>query len=209
VPFVGKRRNKTHTLCRRCGRRSYHIQKSTCASCGYPAARKRTCEELCSLAAAPALASAAAMISNGVASAAHIWAVYWAAAGTAAAAARAACVGDSNCTAGKSSNWAVFSSAVRVVQHHNRFKQQQSSSRPKKQVLARALAEAPVLKHHQQAWSGAKQHTGVYSNSTLRTATTVAKQCSGSRRSAAVVSLDLHHTAGICRSTAGCSICGM
>lgn len=38
----GKRRNKTHTLCRRCGRRSYHIQKSTCSSCGYPAARKRT-----------------------------------------------------------------------------------------------------------------------------------------------------------------------
>eukprot|EP00227_Mantoniella_beaufortii_P011618 CAMPEP_0197576274 /NCGR_PEP_ID=MMETSP1326-20131121/1347_1 /TAXON_ID=1155430 /ORGANISM="Genus nov. species nov., Strain RCC2288" /LENGTH=96 /DNA_ID=CAMNT_0043139151 /DNA_START=56 /DNA_END=346 /DNA_ORIENTATION=- len=38
----GKRRNKSHTLCRRCGRRSYHIQKSTCASCGYPAARKRT-----------------------------------------------------------------------------------------------------------------------------------------------------------------------
>lgn len=41
---TGKRRNKTHTLCRRCGRRSYHIQKSTCASCGYPAATKRTCE---------------------------------------------------------------------------------------------------------------------------------------------------------------------
>ncbi|KAF8058473.1 RpL37a [Scenedesmus sp. PABB004] len=38
----GKRRNKTHTLCRRCGRRSYHIQKSTCASCGYPAARLRS-----------------------------------------------------------------------------------------------------------------------------------------------------------------------
>ena len=40
--YSGKRRNKTHTLCRRCGRRSYHIQKSTCSSCGYPAARKRT-----------------------------------------------------------------------------------------------------------------------------------------------------------------------
>ncbi|KAL3148371.1 60S ribosomal protein L37-3 [Trebouxia sp. C0009 RCD-2024] len=37
----GKRRNKTHTLCRRCGRRSFHIQKSTCSSCGYPAARIR------------------------------------------------------------------------------------------------------------------------------------------------------------------------
>ncbi|XP_796231.2 probable 60S ribosomal protein L37-A isoform X2 [Strongylocentrotus purpuratus] len=33
----GKRHNKTHTFCRRCGRRSYHIQKLTCSSCGYPA----------------------------------------------------------------------------------------------------------------------------------------------------------------------------
>uniref|UniRef100_A0A914EMQ9 Ribosomal protein L37 n=1 Tax=Acrobeloides nanus TaxID=290746 RepID=A0A914EMQ9_9BILA len=38
----GKRHNKTHTLCRRCGRSSYHIQKHTCAMCGYPAAKKRT-----------------------------------------------------------------------------------------------------------------------------------------------------------------------
>jgi len=38
----GRRNDKTHTLCRRCGRRSYHIQKTTCSSCGYPAARKRT-----------------------------------------------------------------------------------------------------------------------------------------------------------------------
>ncbi|RZC81031.1 hypothetical protein C5167_043599 [Papaver somniferum] len=37
----GKRRNKTHTLCVRCGRRSYHLQKSRCAACGYPAARLR------------------------------------------------------------------------------------------------------------------------------------------------------------------------
>ena len=37
----GKRHNKTHTLCRRCGRRSLHIQKHTCASCGYPAATIR------------------------------------------------------------------------------------------------------------------------------------------------------------------------
>merc|ERR1712098_675984 len=34
----GKRHNKTHTLCVRCGRRSFHVQKKTCASCGYPAA---------------------------------------------------------------------------------------------------------------------------------------------------------------------------
>ncbi|TVY51318.1 60S ribosomal protein L37 [Lachnellula cervina] len=33
--------NKTHTLCRRCGRRSLHIQKHTCSSCGYPAAKIR------------------------------------------------------------------------------------------------------------------------------------------------------------------------
>mmetsp|Transcript_4210 Transcript_4210/g.12658 ORF Transcript_4210/g.12658 Transcript_4210/m.12658 type:complete len:93 (+) Transcript_4210:91-369(+) len=38
----GKRTSKTHTLCVRCDRRSFHIQKSRCGSCGYPAARKRT-----------------------------------------------------------------------------------------------------------------------------------------------------------------------
>ena len=43
-PLPGKRHNKTHTLCRRCGRHSFHIQKSTCAGCGYPAARLRKCE---------------------------------------------------------------------------------------------------------------------------------------------------------------------
>ncbi|KAF2105015.1 60S ribosomal protein L37, partial [Rhizodiscina lignyota] len=37
----GKRHNKTHTLCRRCGRRSLHIQKHTCSNCGYPAAKIR------------------------------------------------------------------------------------------------------------------------------------------------------------------------
>merc|ERR1711964_137463 len=37
----GKRHNKTHTLCRRCSRRSLHIQKHTCSSCGYPAAKIR------------------------------------------------------------------------------------------------------------------------------------------------------------------------
>uniref|UniRef100_A0A287CU29 Ribosomal protein L37 n=1 Tax=Ictidomys tridecemlineatus TaxID=43179 RepID=A0A287CU29_ICTTR len=29
----GKRRNKTHTLCRRCGSKAYHLQKSTCGKC--------------------------------------------------------------------------------------------------------------------------------------------------------------------------------
>merc|ERR1711991_1313610 len=37
----GKKNNKSHTLCRRCGKRSYHIQKSKCSSCGYPAAKMR------------------------------------------------------------------------------------------------------------------------------------------------------------------------
>uniref|UniRef100_A0A8C2QMI6 Ribosomal protein L37 n=1 Tax=Cricetulus griseus TaxID=10029 RepID=A0A8C2QMI6_CRIGR len=37
----GKRRNKTHTLCRRCGSQAYHLQKSTCGKCGYLAKRKR------------------------------------------------------------------------------------------------------------------------------------------------------------------------
>nr|GMC78204.1 60S ribosomal protein L37-3 [Ipomoea batatas] len=51
----GKRRNKTHTLCVRCGRRSFHLQKSRCSACAYPAARKRTCTE-----AAPRKKAAAA-----------------------------------------------------------------------------------------------------------------------------------------------------
>ncbi|EGW06239.1 60S ribosomal protein L37 [Cricetulus griseus] len=37
----GKRRNKTHTLYHRCGSKAYHLQKSTCGNCGYPAKRKR------------------------------------------------------------------------------------------------------------------------------------------------------------------------
>ncbi|KFX87546.1 hypothetical protein O988_01437 [Pseudogymnoascus sp. VKM F-3808] len=37
----GKRHNKSHVLCRRCGRRSLHVQKHTCSSCGYPAAKIR------------------------------------------------------------------------------------------------------------------------------------------------------------------------
>lgn len=37
----GKRHNKSHTACRRCGKVSYHIQKKTCSSCGYPAKKMR------------------------------------------------------------------------------------------------------------------------------------------------------------------------
>ncbi|MQL81204.1 hypothetical protein Taro_013682, partial [Colocasia esculenta] len=35
----GKQRNKTHMLCVRCGRRSFHLQKSRCGACGYPSCR--------------------------------------------------------------------------------------------------------------------------------------------------------------------------
>ncbi|KAJ3434409.1 ribosomal protein L37 [Anaeramoeba flamelloides] len=37
----GKRGNKSHMLCRRCGKRSYHIQKHKCSSCGYPSSKMR------------------------------------------------------------------------------------------------------------------------------------------------------------------------
>ncbi|KDN38319.1 hypothetical protein K437DRAFT_259444 [Tilletiaria anomala UBC 951] len=38
----GKRHTKTHTLCRRCGRRSFHKQDKSCASCGFPRAKTRS-----------------------------------------------------------------------------------------------------------------------------------------------------------------------
>ncbi|XP_030938424.1 60S ribosomal protein L37-3-like [Quercus lobata] len=38
---LGKRRNESHTLCVRCGRHRFHLQKSRCASCGFPASRIR------------------------------------------------------------------------------------------------------------------------------------------------------------------------
>ncbi|CAM9399203.1 unnamed protein product, partial [Ectocarpus fasciculatus] len=37
----GKRHNKTHTACRRCGRTSFHKQKKICAACGYPGKKMR------------------------------------------------------------------------------------------------------------------------------------------------------------------------
>ena len=38
----GKRAsNKTHTACRRCGKISFHRQKSRCSSCAYPQAKIR------------------------------------------------------------------------------------------------------------------------------------------------------------------------
>ncbi|KAI9634510.1 ribosomal protein L37e-domain-containing protein, partial [Dioszegia hungarica] len=38
----GKRHSKSHTLCRRCSKRSFHIQKKVCSSCGFPAAKMRS-----------------------------------------------------------------------------------------------------------------------------------------------------------------------
>merc|ERR1711916_66700 len=38
----GGKHNKTHVLCRRCGKHSYHLQKARCASCGYPAPKIRS-----------------------------------------------------------------------------------------------------------------------------------------------------------------------
>lgn len=38
----GKRHSKSHTLCRRCGKSSFHIQKKQCASCGYPLKKMRS-----------------------------------------------------------------------------------------------------------------------------------------------------------------------
>ncbi|SCV74918.1 BQ2448_7947 [Microbotryum intermedium] len=40
----GKRHSKTHTLCRRCGNCSFQKQHKSCASCGYPAAKMRSCK---------------------------------------------------------------------------------------------------------------------------------------------------------------------
>ncbi|XP_057383142.1 60S ribosomal protein L37-like [Balaenoptera acutorostrata] len=37
----GKRRNKMHTLCCRCGSKACHLQRSTCGKCGYPAKWER------------------------------------------------------------------------------------------------------------------------------------------------------------------------
>ncbi|KZP11097.1 hypothetical protein FIBSPDRAFT_871853 [Athelia psychrophila] len=40
----GKRHTKSHTLCRRCGTRSFHRQHKSCSQCGYPAAKLRSFE---------------------------------------------------------------------------------------------------------------------------------------------------------------------
>ena len=40
----GRRHQHTHTLCVRCGRKSFHIQSGSCSSCGYPRAKMRRCQ---------------------------------------------------------------------------------------------------------------------------------------------------------------------
>lgn len=37
----GKNQKKTHVVCRRCGKRAYHVRKKQCASCGFGASAKR------------------------------------------------------------------------------------------------------------------------------------------------------------------------
>ncbi len=37
----GARHGRTHILCRRCGRTSYHVQWKRCSGCGYPDAKRR------------------------------------------------------------------------------------------------------------------------------------------------------------------------
>merc|ERR1711916_236205 len=37
----GTKHRKSHTLCRRCGKKSFHIQRNRCSSCGYPAPKMR------------------------------------------------------------------------------------------------------------------------------------------------------------------------
>ncbi|TIB70962.1 hypothetical protein E3Q22_00648 [Wallemia mellicola] len=40
---MGKRQSvKSHGLCRRCNKRSWHYQKQSCASCGFPLAKTRS-----------------------------------------------------------------------------------------------------------------------------------------------------------------------
>ena len=35
TPSFGKKQKKTHVLCRRCGRHTYHASKGFCSACGF------------------------------------------------------------------------------------------------------------------------------------------------------------------------------
>ena len=42
TPSMGKKSGKkSHIPCKRCGKRSYHVKKKRCASCGYGATAKK------------------------------------------------------------------------------------------------------------------------------------------------------------------------
>ncbi|MFX1518893.1 MAG: 50S ribosomal protein L37e [Promethearchaeota archaeon] len=40
TPSFGKKNRKVHIMCRRCGRRSYHLRKKQCAACGFGRSKK-------------------------------------------------------------------------------------------------------------------------------------------------------------------------
>lgn len=40
TPSMGKRHKPVHIRCRRCGRRSFHLQKGVCAACGFGRTRR-------------------------------------------------------------------------------------------------------------------------------------------------------------------------
>jgi len=41
TPSKGKKsKGKSHIRCRRCGKRSYHVKKKKCSSCGYGSSSK-------------------------------------------------------------------------------------------------------------------------------------------------------------------------
>ena len=35
TPSFGKKNKKTHIICRRCGKRSYHARDKKCSACGF------------------------------------------------------------------------------------------------------------------------------------------------------------------------------
>ncbi len=39
-PSMGKRQKKSHILCRRCGKRSYHVRDGICSACGFGKSRR-------------------------------------------------------------------------------------------------------------------------------------------------------------------------
>ncbi|MCK4336072.1 MAG: 50S ribosomal protein L37e [Candidatus Aenigmarchaeota archaeon] len=40
TPSFGKKQKKTHVLCRRCGRHSFHASGGVCSACGFGGSKK-------------------------------------------------------------------------------------------------------------------------------------------------------------------------